>query len=371
MASWLQNGSKWWCMLLQPVAAFKEPLSGRRPGRNGYVNWTYEMFCRMHRRKPLTASINRHFRRYITAQYQHDQAVRKHQAAVIVTGLSVKGLLPLMVLLLICMVAQATATPELLQGLQLLTSNLAAWELSHLAGWRFSAAADYNSIQHRPAAVLYSSAAAHRVFHQYAAPAGISGFPTYPGAVDPLQLDDLLPEGRRSNRLKDAYTKDEEHGWSYGNHPDATPEHQAWFKDMLVRNKAAFAYSMKELPGYTGDPVSIKLVHDKPIISKPRQYSRLEEEIREEKCVELKEAGFIEPADPRNPYASCPTMPAKKNEQGEWVERRYSIDYRFRKCLNYYTTLLSGLARTAVSTGGRPTLPQFYRLAVRVPPAAA
>ena len=137
-------------------------------------------------------------------------------------------------------------------------------------------------------------------------------FPNYPGAVNPLQLDDLLPDGKRFRQLKDSYTVDEEHKWSYGAHPQVSEGELARVKDMLVRNKGAFAYSMHDLPGYNGPPVEIHLVHDKPIISKPRSYSQLEEKIRDEKCEELWEAGFIELADPYNPYASCPTMPAKK-----------------------------------------------------------
>jgi hypothetical protein len=229
-----------------------------------------------------------------------------------------------MVLLLVCMVASATATPSWVQGMQLLTSNLAAWELSQLSGGRFLAAAHYNELQGRPASALFTAATAQGVVQLgSAAPAAPEGFPNYPGAVNPLQLDDLLPEGRRYAQLKDSYTQDEEHKWSYGNHPDATAEQQEQLKAMLLRNKQAFAYSMNELPGYQGERVSVQMVHDKPIISKPRQYSKLEEQIRDEKCEELQQAGFIEPADPRNPYASCPTMPAKKNERGEWVERRF------------------------------------------------
>ena len=105
-------------------------------------------------------------------------------------------------------------------------------------------------------------------------------------------------------------------------------EQQEQLKNMLIANKAAFSYSMQDLPGYSGDKVTVEMVHDKPIVSKPRQYSRLEEEIREEKCKELQEAGFIEPAAKTNSYASCPTMPAKKDETGEWVERRFCVDYR-------------------------------------------
>jgi hypothetical protein len=40
--------------------------------------------------------------------------------------------------------------------------------------------------------------------------------------VDPLQLDELLPDGPQFNPLKEQYIKDEEHKWSYGRHPDVT-----------------------------------------------------------------------------------------------------------------------------------------------------
>jgi hypothetical protein len=152
--------------------------------------------------------------------------------------------------------------------------------------------------------------------------------PQYPGAVDPLQLDSLLPDGKQFTLLKDTYEQDKEHGWAYGRPAGVTDEEMQQLKDMLVRNKGAFAYSMQELPGYTGEKVHIDLKHDNPIISMPRRYSKLEDEIQEEKCAELKAPGFIEPANHHNNYASCPTMPAKKDEHGNWVDRRYCIDFR-------------------------------------------
>jgi hypothetical protein len=76
----------------------------------------------------------------------------------------------------------------------------------------------------------------------------------------------------------------------------------------------------------------VELVDDLPIVSKPRQYSQLEIEIREEKCQELLAAGFIESAIPLNKYASCPTMPAKKNELGEWTERRFRSRLQGYQC---------------------------------------
>jgi hypothetical protein len=53
----------------------------------------------------------------------------------------------------------------------------------------------------------------------------------------------------------------------------------------------------------------------------------------------LLDAGFIKVADPHSQYASACTMPAKKDEHGNWVERRFCIDYRQLnvacKTLNY------------------------------------
>ena len=340
----------WWQGKLQPVPEFREPPSGRQPRRG---SWQYEFLYRLRRGKPLTASVKRHAQRYKQAADQHDSSVRQHQAAVVVTGVSVRGMLPLMLLLMVCLVAQAVATPELLQATHLLTNSLAAWELSQLSRSQFAAAAYYNDLGGRSAAAVPASTAARGFFRQHAATAGAQGFPSYPGAVDPLKLDDLLPDGRRFSQLKDAYTVDEEHKWAYGNHPAATKQQQQRLKAMLVRNRQAFAYSMQELPGYQGERVSVQLVHDKPIISKPRQYSKLEEQIRDEKCEELRDAGFIEPADPRNPYASCPTMPAKKNEQGEWTERRFRARLQAHQCSHGNAALQPGSARAAVPAGGR------------------
>ena len=162
-----------------------------------------------------------------------------------------------------------------------------------------------------------------------AAAATASGsFPQYPGSVDPLQLDDLLPDGKQFKQLKDSYEKDEEHGWSYGRHPDVSEEQLSRLKLMLLQQKSVFAYSLRDLPGYNGGEITFELMHGNPIITPPRRYSLLEQQIQDEKCQELLDAGFIELADPHNRYASACTMPAKKDEHGNWVERRFCIDYR-------------------------------------------
>ena len=160
------------------------------------------------------------------------------------------------------------------------------------------------------------------------AAAASESFPQYPGSVDPLQLDDLLLDGKQFHPLKDIYVKDEEHGWSYGRHPEVNEEQLSRMKQMLLQQKAAFAYSLRDLPGYNGEEVAFELTHGNPIITPPRRYSQLEQEIQDEKCKELLDAGFIELANPHNRYASACTMPAKKDEHGQWVERRFCIDYR-------------------------------------------
>lgn len=349
----------WWQARLNPVPDFQEPPSPRKRSRR-WASWHHEFLYRVKRKKLLPASIRRHAKRYTEAVHDHDVAVLQHRLVTATTGISLRGLLPLLLLTVTCLLGKAAAVPELLQASRLLTDNLAAWELSQLHKSNFAAAAHYQDLSRSSAGDLLTAASARQFFKQQARPADAAGFPSYPGAVNPLQLDDLLPDGQQFKPMKDSYTPDPDHKWSYGQHPDMNPNQLQQLKDMLVRNKAAFAYSMQELPGYTGTPVSVKLVHDRPIISKPRQYSRLENEIRDEKCQELLDAGFIELADSRNPYASCPTMPAKKNELGEWTERRFRCGLPPSQRCYVHVTVQFGPTGTAVPEGGRQALFILY-----------
>ena len=99
---------------------------------------------------------------------------------------------------------------------------------------------------------------------------------------------------------------------------------------LLERKSTCFAYALKDLTGYHGldGPLRIELTTDDAIIQKLRRYSPAEQEIRDEKCIELRDANIITRAPPSCKYACCPTMPAKKNAEGDWVDRRFCIDYR-------------------------------------------
>jgi len=126
-------------------------------------------------------------------------------------------------------------------------------------------------------------------------------------------------------------TEQSEHGWRVGNHPDFTPELRAEVDAMLLERKhKSFAYSLKDMPGYCGadGDFKIELTTDKPIIAPRRRYSPAECRIRDEKCCELRDAGFIVPAPPNCPYQCAPTMPFKKAPDGTWTDHRFCIDYR-------------------------------------------
>jgi len=139
-----------------------------------------------------------------------------------------------------------------------------------------------------------------------------------------------FPDGDAPLLPHKSYRKDPEHGWTYGNHPAFTPDLQRELEAALLRHKNAFAYQLADLPGYTGDipPFEIKLTHDKPIFSSQRRHSPLENEVKDKKCLELLQAGFICQAPPECQYASDATMPAKKDPDGNYTDMRMCKDYR-------------------------------------------
>jgi hypothetical protein len=140
----IPNYWSWWCTLCQSPPPFQDPGSARtqsRTRKQGQDHWTWRLHVRQLRRKPLTASLKRRCRRYNKAVQGHNASATKATAAQTITyvskGVGSKLLFPLCLLAMVCMVATTVATPNVLEGHRVFTSSLAAWELSHLAGWRF------------------------------------------------------------------------------------------------------------------------------------------------------------------------------------------------------------------------------------------
>lgn len=135
----------------------------------------------------------------------------------------------------------------------------------------------------------------------------------------------------------DRATRDPEHVWLIGRHPEVSDVDRARVSELMLRYKHAFAYSMNELAGgYTGDagPAYIQTLNPgKYAYARPRMLSPLHKGIVDKKCKELLEAGMIEPA-PFSRHASRLTVAAKKDANGEWVDQRMCGDYREQNLLN-------------------------------------
>lgn len=141
----------------------------------------------------------------------------------------------------------------------------------------------------------------------------------------------FMPHGAVNQDPDSQLHKDEEHGWFVGAHPELTPEYREKLQQLLVARKhTCFAYHLADMPGYCGldGEFTIELTTDRPILTKPRRYSPAEVKVRDAKCAELRDAGYITPAPPGTQYQSAPTMPGKKAPDGTWTDRRLCQDYR-------------------------------------------
>ncbi len=143
-------------------------------------------------------------------------------------------------------------------------------------------------------------------------------------------VGDYQPGGDVSLLPDAAYTRDETLGCWWGNHHDMSEATRQQLRDgVLARSDTAFARSVNDLAGYCGaeGDFEIVLTCDEPVVERQRHYSAAERAVLDEKCGELLKAGIIEPCRSAQ-YAACTTMPAKKDADGNWTQRRCCQDYR-------------------------------------------
>ena len=147
--------NKWWGRLLawvedqaEPPPPFVEPKPYRtasRTRRQGRYTWGGDYMYRLSKGKYLTSRLLRNARRYDEAKQQFEQiyggsaesAAFAQRSIHLGVGCTFRGLIPLMLVLCVCLLATVGATPELLEGTRVITTSLAAWELSRLARWDF------------------------------------------------------------------------------------------------------------------------------------------------------------------------------------------------------------------------------------------
>jgi transposase InsO family protein len=148
-------------------------------------------------------------------------------------------------------------------------------------------------------------------------------------------LTSFLPDGPPVLAPSPKFVKDPVNGWIIGQHPEASRDCHSRLQAMLLeRRDTCFAYSMQDLKGgYTGHMgpmrITLKPGYDVTKLYSPRRrYSPHEQDITNEKCNELRDCGFIQPAPKDSCVASCPTLPSKKDLDGKPTDTRFCIDIR-------------------------------------------
>ena len=140
-------------------------------------------------------------------------------------------------------------------------------------------------------------------------------------------MDGFAPGGQSGVVWDAAYKKDEEGGWIWGNHREASEQQMQQMQRMVRQRKGCFAYSLKDLPGYE-KPINIGRYSGKPAYSKRKQHSEAEKAIIGSKCGELRDAALIQPAGQDSKFASRPTVAAKRDAAtGEWTDHRFCVNY--------------------------------------------
>ena len=86
-------------------------------------------------------------------------------------------------------------------------------------------------------------------------------------------------DGRAAATAHELYEKDAHGGWIWGNSKQLSKEQRASLQAAVRARKTAFAYSMEELPGYSGAVGAFELELDtsKSVVQPPRRYSPAEQ----------------------------------------------------------------------------------------------
>jgi hypothetical protein len=143
-------------------------------------------------------------------------------------------------------------------------------------------------------------------------------------------LQGTVPDGYSDELGFPGFERDEVNGWVFGNHPRQTTEQARLFMEMLVSHRHCLAYTMEDLPGYSGfvGPLTLPLLTTGDIVRRPRHHSAMECNIIDEKCRELEVPGFIVKCAKPWTHVQNIVVATKKDLDGNWTESRMCIDYR-------------------------------------------
>jgi hypothetical protein len=158
-----------------------------------------------------------------------------------------------------------------------------------------------------------------------------AGTPTALLTATPLTA--FAPDGPPVVPPSPKFTKDTINGWIMGHHPESSDTGRARFQSMLLKHHSSFAYSLKDMVGYSGHmgPMRIQLkpgTDTTKLFSPKRRYSPHEQDVTNKCCGELRDVEFVVKAHHHTHVASCPTLPSKKDLDGKPTDTRFCCDIR-------------------------------------------
>jgi hypothetical protein len=137
-----------------------------------------------------------------------------------------------------------------------------------------------------------------------------------------------LPNPSFHEEARRRYVKDPDGQWTLGMHPEASADHVQHLKEVLAQHQHVAAYSITDLPGYTGAVAPFRLELDEtPVPTRPRRHSPGDEDFAKQKVAELLDAGIVRPSSSRL-YATEYAVVKKKDEDGQWTDGRMVFDLR-------------------------------------------
>ena len=112
--------------------------------------------------------------------------------------------------------------------------------------------------------------------------------------------------------------------WKFGER--LTSDELRQLNDVLATHTDCFAYSMYDLGRHTKYRMQIPLLDDIPVFKPKHRLSSYEWDLVHKRCLELESAGLIRRFD--STFAAPTVMPAKKDSDGHYTEKRMCGDYR-------------------------------------------
>ena len=112
--------------------------------------------------------------------------------------------------------------------------------------------------------------------------------------------------------------------WKFGE--QLTDEEKGQIDAVPQKHADFFAYSMHDLGRHTKYRMQIDLLDDTPVFKPKHRLSTYEWDLVHKRCLELEAAGLIRRSE--STFAAPTVMPAKKDSEGHYTEKRMYGDYR-------------------------------------------